>query len=345
MSENVLEAVITADPEGFKKAVQEADKQSQAFANNSQKNFGKAAKAVEKGSNSSAYALTNLGRVFSDAPFGFIAIQNNIDPLVQSFTSLKNQTGSTKSALLALGQSLTGPAGIALGITAVTAGLTYLSAHPDALDFFKDMSSSSYLAAQSLKQFNTIVGDTTASVQGQLANVSSLIRVYQDESQAQSTRKNALEELQRLYPEELKNLNLQNSASKATAASISKLTEALVLRAEAQGLQNAIADEAAKKAKIQNQSIDEAAGAYGFLVEQLGKINPALAAAGTALKTTKAVKNITEQSAEASSNVAFLTKKLGELNLELAKGDQFKPDSGKKPIIDKTSALFDSTLR
>jgi hypothetical protein len=66
-------------------------------------------------------ALVNFGRVVQDAPFGLIGIANNIDPLVTSFQNLgvaARQNGT--SALKELGKALTGPAGIAIGVSAVT---------------------------------------------------------------------------------------------------------------------------------------------------------------------------------------------------------------------------------
>lgn len=73
--------------------------------------------AVNKGSNQAANALTNLGRVAQDAPFGFIGIQNNLNPLLESFQRLKTESGSTGGALKALAGSLIGPAGLGLALS------------------------------------------------------------------------------------------------------------------------------------------------------------------------------------------------------------------------------------
>lgn len=66
-------------------------------------------------------ALSNLSRVAQDAPFGFIAISNNINPLLESFQRLQKDTGSTKAALLSMASGLTGPAGIGVAIGAISA--------------------------------------------------------------------------------------------------------------------------------------------------------------------------------------------------------------------------------
>jgi hypothetical protein len=77
------------------------------------------------GSNKAAFALQNLGRVAQDAPFGFIGIQNNLNPLLESFQQLKKESGSTGGALKALVGSLTGAGGIGLALSVVTAAFTF----------------------------------------------------------------------------------------------------------------------------------------------------------------------------------------------------------------------------
>ena len=80
------------------------------------KGFGKLGEGAAEG----AYALTNLQYIISDLPYGFIGIQNNIDPLVASFTRLNTSTGGVSSSLKVLGGLLSGPTGIFLGISALS---------------------------------------------------------------------------------------------------------------------------------------------------------------------------------------------------------------------------------
>ncbi len=79
--------------------------------------------ATVKASNSAAFALNNLGRVAQDAPFGFIGIQNNLNPLLESFQRLKAESGSTGAALKALGSSLIGAGGIGLALSLATSAM------------------------------------------------------------------------------------------------------------------------------------------------------------------------------------------------------------------------------
>lgn len=65
-------------------------------------------------------ALSNLGRVAQDAPFGFLGIANNLNPLLESFQRLQKDSGSTRVALSSMLSALTGPAGIGLGLSVVS---------------------------------------------------------------------------------------------------------------------------------------------------------------------------------------------------------------------------------
>lgn len=73
----------------------------------------------------SSFALLSLGRVAQDAPYGFIGIANNLNPLLESFQRLKATTGTTGGALKALGSSLIGPAGLGFALSAVTALISF----------------------------------------------------------------------------------------------------------------------------------------------------------------------------------------------------------------------------
>lgn len=94
----------------------EAKRAGQAFNSNLKPGVAQAGQVV-----------TNFSRVLSDAPFGFVAIQNNITPLIDSFGYLQKAVSSGGSIFSALGAVLSGPAGISLAIAGVTTLLTFLS--------------------------------------------------------------------------------------------------------------------------------------------------------------------------------------------------------------------------
>ena len=80
--------------------------------------------SLKPGAGQAAQSLTNLSRIAQDAPFGFIAIQNNLSPLIESFGRLKTETGTTGGAIKSLVQGLAGPAGLGLAFSVGTALLT-----------------------------------------------------------------------------------------------------------------------------------------------------------------------------------------------------------------------------
>ena len=80
---------------------------------------------LNAGAAQAGQSITNLSRIAQDAPFGFIGIANNINPLVESFGRLKAETGSTGGALKALVSGLSGPAGLGLAFGVVTAAFTF----------------------------------------------------------------------------------------------------------------------------------------------------------------------------------------------------------------------------
>jgi len=65
-------------------------------------------------------SLVNLSRVAQDAPYGFMGIANNLNPLLESFQRLSKETGSSTSALKSMASGLMGPAGIGLALGVVS---------------------------------------------------------------------------------------------------------------------------------------------------------------------------------------------------------------------------------
>jgi hypothetical protein len=65
-------------------------------------------------------ALMNLSRVAQDAPYGFIGIANNLNPLLESFQRLQKESGSSTQALKSMAAGLVGPAGIGLALGVVS---------------------------------------------------------------------------------------------------------------------------------------------------------------------------------------------------------------------------------
>lgn len=157
-------------------------------------------------------AITNLSRVASDAPFGFIAIQNNIDPLVESFQRLKAQSGSTGGALKALFSALAGPAGLALGVSIVSSLVVTLIQKYGSLDkALVELSSSSEVAAVRQRELAKAIDDAVAGTEGEVQTVQNLVRALIDSNNAQNVRTAAYETLRKIQPGLIQDLTLENA--------------------------------------------------------------------------------------------------------------------------------------
>jgi hypothetical protein len=127
MAQETLKITITADNQQAVKNIQETVTATTKL--------GTAFKTLPSTSNQATNALTNLSRVAQDAPYGFIGIANNLNPLLESFQRLKVEAGSTGGALKAMAGGLMGPAGIGLALGAVSSIIVAFG--PKIADFIK----------------------------------------------------------------------------------------------------------------------------------------------------------------------------------------------------------------
>jgi len=88
--------------------------------------LGASQQKFARSSNTAAYALNDLSRIAQDAPYGFIGIQNNINPLLESFQRLRSESKLTGNSLgKELVGALKGPAGLGLAVGVVSAAITF----------------------------------------------------------------------------------------------------------------------------------------------------------------------------------------------------------------------------
>lgn len=114
--------------------------------------FGSVLNKVTKQNSAATQSLVNLSRVAQDAPFGFIAIANNLNPLLESFQRLQTESKGTGGALKALGASLIGPAGVGLALGIVSSLV---------LKFGDDISKAFSAANEAGERFKTIFSGTS----------------------------------------------------------------------------------------------------------------------------------------------------------------------------------------
>jgi hypothetical protein len=169
-----------------------------------------------------------LSLVAQDAPFGFIAIQNNIPALFQSFSQLSQvakETGVSVGSQLAA--QFKGGAGAVLGlglaITAVTSAITFAiqeyGSLSNALDVLFGANSN---AVKAQNDFNKAVKDAAGNTGGQIAKINILVATIQNENTSQKERLAAYRELKKINPDIVAGIDEQNLA---TAKSIKLIGE------------------------------------------------------------------------------------------------------------------------
>lgn len=186
--------------------------------------------------NQANQAITNLNRVVQDAPFGFIGIQNNIGPLIDSFSQLKTSTGTTGGAIRALAGSLIGPAGFGLAIAAVSSAITF------AIQGFSSWT-------RSIKGAKEESDKLAQSVAAELVNLTSLVGLAQNVNASQNDRKQALTALNQEYGKYLPNLEKEGITLANINDAYTKITDTLLNQAVVKGLQEEIGKEVQKVAE------------------------------------------------------------------------------------------------
>ena len=188
---------------------------------------------VTKGSNEATASLINLSRVAQDAPYGFIGIANNINPLLESFQRLKASTGSTGGALKALGSSLVGGGGLGLAVGVVSSLLVVFG------DKLFGSSKKAKETSEEVERLNKVLKETertAGSVKltaigdaaGEVAKVQELAKVVQDQTRSYKERNNALIQLQSINKNYFGDLTLESDSLKGLTARVNEYSNALI---------------------------------------------------------------------------------------------------------------------
>ena len=122
--------------------------QASQSINNFSSQLNRAAKPTADATN----ALTNLSRVAQDAPYGFMGIANNLNPMLESFQRLQKEAGGTGNALKSIASGLMGPAGLGLALGAASSLIVAFG--DDISDFFSKLTSGSSTLQETNKAFH-----------------------------------------------------------------------------------------------------------------------------------------------------------------------------------------------
>ena len=261
-----------------------------------------------KGFNQAGNALTNFGRVAQDAPYGFIGIQNNLNPLLESFQRLKQETGGTGSALKALGSSLIGPAGIGVALSVVSS--LFLVLGPAIKDFVNNTSA----AQKAQEALNDTLSESAASVAGNVSRLQALVAIAQDITRSDNERKEALGALNKEYDGFNGKLTLANINTAEATKLIEQQTQAIVRQAKIKGVQDLITKTAQKNVEVLTQDLSDNLSLWDKVKNAtLTTLNPSLGQADAVTKgLDRRAEKLKEGEAVIKSYEQVLQRLLGE---------------------------------
>lgn len=229
MAQETLQLIITADNKEALKAIEDLAKSTKGLKTQFQSIAGSSGQATQ--------ALTNLSRVAQDAPYGFMGIANNINPLLESFQRLQASSGSTGSALKAMAAGLMGPAGLGLAVGAVSSIIVAFG--PTIANYIKGVNA----ASEADKKFADSLDKAKASANESGLKLLAYIGIAEDVTIADNKRANAL----KFVVSELSKVNKAYASNITTTQQAKAAVELYTQSLVAQAITSRYVDELANK--------------------------------------------------------------------------------------------------
>jgi len=190
-----LQVELGANPTPLISGVNRAEKALAGFGGNTKKigsSLSKGFKKPQSQIKGTTMAVTNFNRVVQDAPFGIMGVANNLEPMIQSFNSLKAQTGSTTTALTTLLKSaFTGPGALITAVSVASSLAIVFSqrmrgAGKASKDTKKELEATTSAVDELSKKFNSLAGlSLTQETEREIEVIDRAIRVAEEREKAQ----------------------------------------------------------------------------------------------------------------------------------------------------------------
>jgi len=219
--------------------------------------------SLNAGSNQAGQSLQNLSRIAQDAPFGFLGIANNINPLVESFGRLKAETGSTGGALKALVSGLSGPAGLGLAFGVITAAISFAQIGLQAWGgASKKAAEQVDEAKKSAEAFAKAIDNAKAGALSSGLALQSYVDIAKNGQLPLEQRNEALKKANDILGKHGELLTLTNVSTAAATREVQLYTNALIAQAVAQKYVDNLATLLVNKTSLQTKLT-------GLLAEQI----------------------------------------------------------------------------
>jgi hypothetical protein len=188
-----------------------------------------------KGANEAAAALTDVGRVAQDLPFGFVGVQNNLNPLLESFRRLKAETGSGVAAIKALAGQLIGAGGLGLALSVVSAAILIyqngIAGFTSKTKQAKDEATKLVELLNSIQSAMDVAFQGEGASQAQIIQITALSAAVQDVTRSETERTRALDKLKSINKEYFGDLKLEEDSLRTLNPLIQEYTNAIIQQA------------------------------------------------------------------------------------------------------------------
>lgn len=296
-------------------------------------------------------ALTNLGRVASDLPFGFIAIQNNLDPLISSFGLVFSSAGGLREGFKALRQALVGPAGIGLAFSVVSSATTVLIQKYGSLgNAIQALNPFLSNAAKGQAAWNAALATSAGPASKEIANVELLYEATQDLNIPLEERRKIANELIKQYPQSFKGLTDEKILAGQAAAAYEELTQSLLAAATVKAASSFIEENIKgliglriEATKLNQRLAELRAPDTGFISEDPLSVDRKINAVQNEINKNKAKQRVLEeQNAAIQSEQLNLVKQYGaEVLITNQQADtKVKKEKAVKTELDKQSEVI-----
>jgi hypothetical protein len=326
-------------------------------ATNSVTNFSNSVQKAAKPTADATNALGNLSRVAQDAPYGFMGIANNLNPLLESFQRLQKESGGAGSALKAMAAGLTGPAGIGLALGVVSSLIVKYG------DEIGDLIVKTTDFEKAQEGIRTAFFDSLKTVETTIATDRALVSVISDVTQSTEARKRALNDLKEAHKGNVELQKADITDGVLLVQIIDRLSEALIRKAKIEATSKIIGEEYAKLIKLQMATVEEQVGNLSGLAKTwdvlTGSVKGALGGTGAmeiGLKLTndglknneKQVSNTKDSIDKLKDSLKSLTGeayKAGDFNV-IGKGSKTTTDNkGEDSELQKRIALLEKAIK
>jgi len=253
-----LQVEIDGNANGFVSSINQANAGLNKFSNEAGKVSAQTKKFTGSVGQASGVAI-EFNRIIQDAPFGMMGIGNNITQLTQSFSTLKQQTGSTGAALKQTFTSILSSGNLlSLGISAIVTGWTLWERHAQkANKATKDLEDGTKSYIETLEGLKRASGEGQVNAQKDLTNLKLMYEATQNLTIPMKDRKRVADELIKQYPKQFEGLTTEAVLAGKASQAYDKLTASITATAMAAAYANKMTENAQKQLNNYLQIIDK----------------------------------------------------------------------------------------